>query len=41
LKIDVDNQPQFQAEWRKVRIQLDSQYITLLNEYKQELKTVS
>lgn len=41
LKIDVDNQPQFQAEWRKLRIQLDSQYITLLNEYKQELKAVS
>jgi hypothetical protein len=41
LKIDVDNQPQFQTEWRKLRVQLDSQYIALLNEYKQELKAVS
>jgi len=41
FKIDVDNQPQFQAEWRKLQIQLDSQYIALLNEYKQELRTVS
>jgi hypothetical protein len=37
LKIDVERQPQFQEEWRKVLVQLDSQYISLLNEYKQEL----
>ena len=36
-KIDVERQPQFQQEWSKVLIQLDSQYLTLLNEYKQEL----
>ena len=41
IKIDVDNQPQFQAEWRKVQVRLDSQYLTLLNEYKQELRAIS
>ncbi|MFC1912738.1 hypothetical protein ACFLX7_00875 [Chloroflexota bacterium] len=38
--IDVERQPQFQEEWRKMRTQLDSQYLTLLNEYKQELLTI-
>jgi len=37
VKIDVEKQPQFQEEWRKVQVQLDSQYHTLLGEYKQEL----
>ena len=37
LKIDIERQPQFQEEWRKLLVQLDSQYINLLNEYKQEL----
>ncbi|MFC2010110.1 hypothetical protein ACFLUL_00835 [Chloroflexota bacterium] len=37
MKIDVEKQPQFQQEWRKVEVQIDSQYITHLNEYKQEL----
>jgi len=41
VKIDVERQPQFQEEWRKVQAQLDSQYLTLLNEYKQELLTIS
>jgi hypothetical protein len=40
MKIDVEAQPQFQEEWRKVQTQLDSQYLQLLNEYKQELLTV-
>lgn len=35
--IDVERQPQFQEEWRRVQLQLDSQYNTLLGEYKQEL----
>ena len=39
-KIDVERQPQFQQEWSKVLIQLDSQYLTLLNEYKQELSAI-
>ncbi len=37
LKIDVEKQPQFQEEWHKLLNQLDSQYIKLLEEYKQEL----
>ena len=37
VKIDIENQPQFQEEWRRIKSQLDSQYINLLNEYKQEL----
>ncbi len=36
-EIDVEKQPQFQEEWHRVETQLDSQYVTLLNEYKQEL----
>jgi len=37
MKIDVEKQPQFQEEWRRLQVQLDSQYIRLLDEYKQEL----
>lgn len=37
VRIDVESQPQFQEEWRKIQAQLDSQYIKLLDEYKQEL----
>ena len=41
IKIDVERQPQFQEEWRKLLNQLDSQYLTLLNEYKQELSAIA
>ena len=37
MKIEVEKQPQFQQEWRKIQTQLDSQYLTHLNEYKREL----
>jgi len=40
LNIDIESQPQFQEEWRKLLAQLDSQYINLLNEYKQELAAI-
>ena len=40
VKIDVEKQPQFQEEWRKVQTQIDSQYYKLLDEYKQELSTI-
>jgi hypothetical protein len=40
MKIDVERQPQFQEEWRKVQAQLDSQYLKLLDEYKQELSAI-
>ena len=36
-QIDVERQPQFQQEWRKVQTQMDTQYLTHLNEYKREL----
>lgn len=35
-KMNVESQPQFQQEWRRAVSQLDSQYINLLDEYKQE-----
>ena len=41
MKVDVERQPQFQEEWRKVQAQLDLQYIKLLDEYKQELSAIS
>ena len=39
-KIDVESQPQFQEEWRRTLSQLDSQYINLLDEYKQEISGI-
>jgi len=41
VKIDVERQPQFQEEWRRVQAQLDSQYLKLLGEYKHEISTIS
>ena len=39
-KIDVEKQPQFQQEWRKVQAQLDTAYLVHLNDYKQELSAI-
>ena len=41
VKIDVEKQPQFQEEWRRMQAQLDSQYLKLLDEYKQELSGIA
>lgn len=41
MKIDVEKQPQFHEEWRKVLAQLDSQYFSLLGEYKKELADIA
>ena len=41
IRIDVEKQPQFQEEWRKMQTQLDSQYLKLLDEYKQELSGIA
>ncbi len=41
IKIDVESQPQFQEEWLKLRAQIDSQYLKLLDEYKQELSAIA
>ena len=40
IRIDVERQPQFQEEWRKMQAQLDSQYVMLLDEYKRELSAI-
>ncbi len=40
MKINVEAQPQFQQEWRRALAQLDSQYLTLLEEYKREILSV-
>jgi hypothetical protein len=40
-KIDVEKQPQFQQEWRKIQQQIDDQYIGHLNEYIRELIDIS
>ncbi len=40
VKIDVERQPQFQQEWRKILHQLDSQYLNLLSEYQRDLAAI-
>lgn len=40
FEIDIEKQPQFQVEWSKMQSQLDSQYLKLLEEYKQELLNI-
>jgi len=41
VKIDVERQPQFQEEWHRIQNQLDSQYLTLLAEYREELRAIA
>jgi hypothetical protein len=41
VKIDVEKQPQFQEQWRGIQAQLESQYLKLLDEYKQEISAIS
>ena len=41
VKIDVEKQPQFREEWRKIQTQLESQYLKLLDEYKRELSSIA
>jgi hypothetical protein len=38
VRIDIEKQPQFQDEWRKLKGQLDGQYIQVLGELKQQLE---
>ncbi len=37
MRIDVERQPQFQEEWRRMQLQLDAPYLQHLSEYRQEL----
>jgi len=39
-RINVEAQPQFQQEWRRTLVQLESQYLTLLEEFKQEMLSI-
>jgi hypothetical protein len=41
VKIDVEKQPQFLEEWQRVQAQMEAQYLTLLDEYKQELSAIN
>jgi len=41
IKIDVEKQPQFQTEWQRRLAQLDSEYLKLLDELRQELAAIS
>ncbi len=41
MRINVESQPQFQEEWRKLQVKLDMQYIKLMDEYKQELAAIN
>lgn len=38
--IDVEKQPQFQEEWRRMQNQIESQYLNLLNDYRRELAEI-
>ena len=40
MKIDVERQPQFLEEWQRVQVQMEAQYMTLLDEYKHELAAI-
>ncbi|HEY98276.1 MAG TPA: hypothetical protein G4O16_08890 [Dehalococcoidia bacterium] len=41
MKIDVEKQPQFVEEWQRLQSRLEGQYLTLLDEYKQELAAIN
>lgn len=39
--IDIEKQPQFQQEWRKIQYQMEVAYLDHLNEYKHELSEIN
>jgi hypothetical protein len=39
-RVDVERQPEFQSEWRKMSARLDEQYIKHLDEFKKQLMAV-
>jgi hypothetical protein len=41
MKIDVERQPEFLAQWQKLQSQLDQQYIKLIDEYKKDLAVLA
>jgi hypothetical protein len=40
-RIDIEKQPQFQEEWRKIKAQMDGQYVQVLSELKQQLESLN
>lgn len=40
MRVDVERQPQFQEEWRRVRGQLETSYIQYLDEFRHELVAI-
>jgi hypothetical protein len=40
MNIDIEKQPQFLEEWQRLQARLEGQYLSLLDEYKQELKAI-
>jgi len=40
MNIDIEKQPQFLEEWQRLQARLEAQYLSLLDEYKQELKAI-
>jgi hypothetical protein len=41
VKIDVEKQPQFQEEWQRLLLQMEAQYLNLLDDYKKELSALN
>ena len=41
MNIDIEKQPQFIEEWQRLQARLEAQYLTLLDEYKQELAAIN
>lgn len=41
MKIDVEREPQFQEEWRRLQAQLDAPYLGHLDQYKQALSSIA
>jgi len=41
IKIDVEREPQFQEEWRRMQAQLEAPYLGYLDQYKQALASIS
>jgi len=40
VDLNVEKLPQFQEEWRRMQAQMDGQYLSLLDEYKREIKAI-
>jgi len=41
IKIDIEREPQFQEEWRRMQAQLEAPYLGYLDQYKQALSSIT